>query len=408
MSQMQEQGSLSALSVQENRHTLTERVHMIQLRSNVDLLLLVNAPGVDPSNACIFETDDGVVLFDVGFRFSGPQILRELRKITDQLVRYIIYGHGHVDHAGGTQAILDEAQQRGDPRPLIVAHSNLPRRFDRYQYMSSYQNHINRIQFAIPEFLPEFAKIYIYPDVTYDVTIQFRLGGITFLLFHAMGETDDHTWMWVPEKRVAAVSDLWAWFCPIIGNPFKIQRYEIEWAEALEAIAGREPEILLPGHGLPISGMDKIRDACTTVALALRYLHDQVIAMLNQGKWPEEILHTFDWPEEFKNSPYLRPIYGHPYFIVKDILRRYHGWFDGNPTNLFPSRYADVAREMVELLGNTEILLNRARELQAREEEQLALHLVDVVIHGGSGVCRAEALGLKVNLLKFKQTMSPT
>ena len=242
MNEVEGLGSNPLTNMEPSLHQPAPGVHMLQFWSNV----------------CIFETDDGVVIFDAGFIFTGPRTVEELRKITDKPVRYIIYGHGHADHAFGTPAILDDAEKRGYPRPLIVAHSNLPVRFDRYQHMLSYHAHINRIQLAIPDKLPAFVETYIYPDLTYESSMKFTLGGQDFMLSHSRGETDDTTWMWVPDKKVVAVSDLWVWSCPNIGNPFKVQRYELEWAEGLERIAGREPEVLLPGHGPPtIIGREK-------------------------------------------------------------------------------------------------------------------------------------------------------
>jgi alkyl sulfatase BDS1-like metallo-beta-lactamase superfamily hydrolase len=357
-------------------------VHMLQLFADI----------------CFIETDEGVVVFDTGLPFDGSRIVEEIRAVTEQPVRYIIYGHGHADHAFGTWAILDDAQERGHPKPTIIAHDNLPRRFDRYQETLSYQEHINRIQFAIPENIPAFVMDYVYPDQTFSDEMVLRLGDITFELRYARGETDDTIWMWIPERKTACVTDLWVWSCPNIGNPFKVQRYTREWAEALEAIADKGPELMLPGHGPAISGAEKIEDACQTVARALRFLHDQVVDMLNQGKWQEEILHSFEWPDEFADSPYLAPIYGHPYFVVQALLRYYHGWYDGNPSHLFPSRSGEIAREVLNLVGGSEKVIERARVLAVEGFNQLALHMVDLVIDGEAKSPR-EALELKIQLL---------
>jgi len=376
-------GSMPLLNMEGGIEHFGDGVHMLQLWSNV----------------CYIETAEGVVLYDIGFQHYGPRIVEEVRAIPDKPVRYIIYGHGHADHAFGAGFVIKDAEERGRPKPIIIAHENMPKRFDRYREMLSYHEHINRIQFAIPENLPAFARKYIYPDVTYRDAMTFSLGDVTFELRYSKGETDDTTWMWVPERKLVCVSDLWVWSCPNIGNPFKVQRYEVEWADGLEAIAGKEPELLLPGHGAAITGAEKIREACTTVARAMRFLHDQVVGMLNEGKWQEEILQTFEWPEEFAQSPYLQPIYGHPYFVVQAILRRYHGWYDGNPTHLFPSSSSAIAAEMVALAGDPEKLLDRAKALSAEGKNQLALHLTDFVIDA-DGALKRDACEFKIQLLE--------
>jgi alkyl sulfatase BDS1-like metallo-beta-lactamase superfamily hydrolase len=351
------------------------------------------------SNAVLLETEEGVVLFDAGFEFYGPRIVKELRALTDKPVRYIIYGHGHADHAFGAGFVLKDAEERGHVRPVIIAHQNLPRRFDRYREMLSYHEHINRLQFSIPDNLPAFPRNYLYPDLTFAEALSFRLGQTIFELRHAQGETDDAAWLWVPERKLACLSDLWVWSCPNIGNPFKVQRYEVEWAQALETIAAHEPELLLPGHGPALAGKERIREALLTVARALRFLHREVVRMLNEGKWPEDILNGFEWPAEFADSPYLAPIYGHPRFIVQGILRRYHGWFDGNASHVFPSRSEEIAAAVVGLAGSGDKILAQARTLSAEGNTQLALHLVDFVVAAGAEP-RTEALALKAEFLE--------
>lgn len=351
------------------------------------------------ANICFVVTGDGIALFDVGLPIDGPRIVKELRSIGDVPVRYVIYGHGHADHAFATRAVLDDAEERGHPRPVIVAHENVPRRFDRYREMLPYHEHINRIQFAIPEGIPAFVQDYIYPDETYRDEMTLELGGLTLELRHACGETDDATWAWIPEKKAALVSDLWVWSCPNIGNPFKVQRYTTGWAQALEAVASRSPEVMLPGHGDPLTGADTVEEACLTVARALRCLRGQVVGMLNRGMWPDEILHSFEWPEEFARSRYLTPIYGHPYFIVQALLRQYHGWYDGNPSHVFPARSGEIAGEVLSLSGGPDSVLKRAVELAGTGRTQLALHLVDFVLQGETEG-RVEALELKAELLE--------
>ena len=49
---------------------------------------------------------------------------------------------------------------------------------------------------------------YRYPDETYRDRHVVDVGGERFELHHARGETDDHTWTWVPARRVLCCGDL--------------------------------------------------------------------------------------------------------------------------------------------------------------------------------------------------------
>ncbi len=376
-------GSQGLFSAQGEMRDFGEGLRMLQLFANVFLV----------------ESGEGVVVFDAGLPIDGQRIVGVLRSVTEAPVRYIIYGHGHADHAFGTRALLEDAEERGHPRPVIVAHENLPARFDRYRRMLPYHEHINRIQFAIPEGIPAFPWDYIYPDEVFRDRLTLRLGGLTFELRHGRGETDDHLWMWIPERGALFTSDFWVWSCPNVGNPFKVQRYALEWARALEEMAALSPRLMLPGHGAAMTGEGEIAEALGTVARALRHLDQEVVDMLNRGMWQEEILRSFRWPEEFAGSPYLAPIYGHPYFVVQALLRQYHGWYDGNPSHLFPAPSREVAEQVLDLAEGSSRVLRRARTLAEEGRVQLALHLVDFVLDAGAEP-RREALELKARLLQ--------
>lgn len=141
----------------------------------------------------------------------------------------------------------------------------------------------------------------------------------------------------------------------------------------------KEPEILIPGHGVMIEGSDEIRKNLLTVSGALRYLHDEVVKRLNQGMWYEDILHEVDLPEDLKQSAYLAPVYGCPKFVVHGILREYTGWYDGNPSNLFPPKRVEINREILNLAGKDSVL-QRARELREEGKTSMALQFVDIAL----------------------------
>lgn len=359
-------------------------------------------------NATCIETGDGLVVVDACVRQMGPRLLQQIRLLSDAPIRYVIYTHGHFDHAFGVWALLQEAAERGRPRPVIVAHSKVRERFDRYRELAGQHDHINRIQFALPpdaQVVEEAA--FVYPDVTYTDRLLLHVGDLSLELHHAMGETDDATWVWLPQRRTVCSGDLFLWSCPNIGNPFKVQRYEVEWAAALEAMAALDPEALAPGHGPAIRGAGEVRAACLDTARALRWLHNEVVRRLNAGQWAEQILaEVAALPPELAEKPYLRPIYGCPTFIVHGILRRYAGWFDGNPARLFPARTAAIAGEVLGLAGAEQVLA-RARALRGGDV-QLALHLADFVIEGGDRSCRREALKLKSELLHARADAEPS
>lgn len=337
------------------------------------------------SHVVLFKTDDGLVLFDTSLEAFGPQVVKAMRGWSDDCVRAIAYTHGHVDHVGGASAILAEAGERSHARPQVIGHENVKPRFDRYHLTTGYNRAINARQFggagrsfigagAAERFGP---AQWVEPDTAFSERLGFASGDTRFEMRHARGETDDHLWAWVPERKAVVTGDFLVWVFPNAGNPQKVQRYPLDWAAALREIAAREPELLLPAHGLPIGGKARIARVLDDVAGALESLLGQTLQMMNAGERLDTILHEVKLPMETLEKPYLRPVYDEPEFVVRNIWRQYGGWYDGNPANLKPPADAAVAREMARLAGGAEALATRAIELAHAGDLRLACHLAE-------------------------------
>jgi len=74
---------------------------------------------------------------------------------------------------------------------------------------------------------------------------------------------------------------------------------------------------------------------------------------------------------------------------VRNVWRRYGGWYDGEPDNLLPAPRAEQAREWVTLAGGLGNVLARARELAAAGDHRLACHLVEFAVLFDAGSTEA-------------------
>jgi alkyl sulfatase BDS1-like metallo-beta-lactamase superfamily hydrolase len=146
-------------------------------------------------------------------------------------------------------------------------------------------------------------------------------------------------------------------------------------------MASRDPELLLPGHGPPIVGADRVRQALDDTAAYLEALERQSLALMNQGASLDQLLAEVGPPPELLDRPYLQPVYDEPEFIVRNIWRLYGGWYDGQPSHLKPASEAAQASEIAALAGGVASLLARASELADAGELRLACHLADWAHH---------------------------
>jgi glyoxylase-like metal-dependent hydrolase (beta-lactamase superfamily II) len=313
------------------------------------------------ANVTAVRTADGLVLVDTGSAFVAGAIHDELRRWTTHRLHTAVYSHGHIDHVFGVGVFTAESAANGWPAPQVIAHEGVSRRFDRYKMTVGYNEIINQRQFGVPGL--RWPTEYRYPDHTYARELTFEVGDSTFALRHERGETDDHTVTWLAEHRVLCCGDLFIWASPNAGNPQKVQRYPLEWAAALRRMIALRPEYLLPGHGVPICGMDRVATALGDTAELLESLVSQTLTVMNGGGRLDEAIHSVVVPAHLASRPYLQPVYDEPEFIVRTIWRLYGGWWDGNPATLKPAPERALAAELAALAGGAARLAARALEL---------------------------------------------
>jgi len=322
------------------------------------------------------RTGAGLVLIDTAKPETAQQTLDVIRSWDDSPIQTVIFTHGHIDHTSGISVIDAEADRRGLPRPRIVAHRNVARRMQRYEDTHGFNSLVQGQQFNKPGYVYPIGQR--RPDEVYDDRLSLSIGGERLELFHGRGETDDATFVWLPERRVLASGDFVIWVFPNAGNPRKVQRYAAEWAAALRRMEQLEPAVLIPGHGPVVFGAERAGQMLRDGAEALEHLVRETLALLNRGATLDEILHGVEVPAEYLAKPYLLAKYDDPEFLVRGIYHFYAGWFDGNAARLKPARTAELAAELAGLAGGADKLAERALVLAGQGQARLAVQLAEL------------------------------
>ena len=355
------------------------------------------------SHSIVFRTDAGLVTFDTSNLPGSSRVVDAIRRWSTAPFHSLIYTHGHIDHVGGCGTFLKDAEAHGHPRPSIIGHENVKPRFDRYNATNGYNLAINRRQFGSvtrrgydigndERFLPVSSPD---PDVTYRDRLDLNVGGLDLELIHARGETDDHTWSWIPSHKAICSGDFLIWAFPNAGNPQKVQRYPAEWAAAMRAMADKGAELFLPAHGLPIAGRDRIRSVLTDVADALEFLVRETVTRMNEGARLDDIVHEVKLDPAYLEKPFMQPTYDEPEFVIRNIWRLYGGWYDGNPANLKPATDTTLAQEIAHLAGGADVLAERSLAL-AEDNPRLACHLAEFAVQAEPDNRRAHEIRAEV------------
>ena len=332
------------------------------------------APGVFMHAAFIntyaIRTSAGLVLVDPGFLRLSERLREALREWSTAPLHTAVYTHGHADHAFGLRAFLDAGET-----PQIIAQENCPARFRRYHLTHGWNARINQRQFSQPK--PMFPDQFDWPTLTFRDSLTQRVGETEIVYTAAKGETDDHCYVWLPEQRYLFTGDLVIWHAPNCGNPQKVQRYPAEWADALEQMAGLGAEWLFPGHGLAVQGTEAVKTLLSETAQYLRHIIAQVLERMNAGETPEDIFHAVEPHPELSTRPFLKAAYDHPKFIVRNLLRLWGGWWNGNAADLMPATWAAQAEEVASLAGGVEALVERGRALLEGGNAVMAAHVAE-------------------------------
>ncbi len=339
------------------------------------------APGVyhfySVANSVTFVCGDRLMQVDCNLDFKAKEVIKEMRQRTNLSIDSIVLTHGHVDHCLGAYHYIQDNLKRGFPRPRVIGHRNLKDRINKNKLLEGHRLATDKKQFQVELDEPD---VFVYPDVEFLDRLEVCLGHHTFLIVFGHGHTEDSLWLYNPELKVLACGDLFQWTAPNLGNPFKMQRFALENAKALEEMAAVGAEVLCPGHGPVIYGRKEIETCLLTAARYLNHIQDHVVACLNKGMILEETITCLKMPDELMNSKWLPPIYGHPVFIARGIHKRYAGYYSGHPAELFPPPYAELSGEVVGLAGGTLEVVKRARALHAAGKTELACQLAEWVV----------------------------
>src|SRR3954469_17286814 len=276
------------------------------------------------ANVGAVPTDDGLVLLDTGGMLLAQRALDDLRALSDDPVHTAIYTHGHVDHVMGGPLLGDDVE--------VVAHERVIARFERYRRSAGWNAVINARQFGLAELA--WPTEFRLPDRTFHDRLDLVVGGVRVELRHARGETDDSLYAGLLDRGALFCADYFTWSLPNAGNPQKAQRYPVEWAAALRAMAALGAEVALPGPGPPLFGADVVRRVLGETADALESLIEQVLERMNAGAALDEVLHAVRLPAPLRDRPYLRSAYDDEEFVVRAIWRTFGAWWDGDAESL--------------------------------------------------------------------------
>ena len=269
------------------------------------------------SNAVVIVNEDDAMLIDPGESPAAARMfLEDIKTITNKPVKVVIDSHYHFDHAHGNQIFGPDVMLIGHDRTYELLAGNplkgqayatqaapdlLQQRLDALkvqppptdpQQLAAQQRQIATLELRIPQ---EREVKPTPPTTTFSTRMTLHRGSREVQIYYlGRSHTDTDIVVLLPKERIVATGDMME--SQLSYTP---DGWVSEWPETLEKLAALDFDTVLPGHGAPFKGKEKIR----AYQVYLRDLYKQVMAFRQQGLSVDETAkrvdltsHAADWP----------------------------------------------------------------------------------------------------------------
>ena len=368
--------------------------HLIDTRGGKELLTPVYEDPAHRVNDFIFRsggstasynvlTDHGRIIVNTGMGYEAPHHKRVHDSVRAGPTSHIVTTQAHVDHVGGV-ALFRE------PGTVYIAQANNAAcQYDdkriqalRARTASTWFDVAGKAARKIAAENPgvPMTQDVPTPDLTFDRRLGLTVDGLRIELIAASGETIDSCIVWLPEHRIAMISNLLGPLFPHFPNLNTLRgdryRYPEAYLQTVRTLRDLQPELLITGRALPIAGAELI-DACLArLHGAVDHVHAETLRGMNEGKDISTLM------REVKLPPHLRvgQGYGKVSWGVRTIWEIYMGWFKlRSTTEIYPDERIDALAELVDTAG-VDAAVGRAHFLLGRGDAVLAIHLVEGVL----------------------------
>jgi glyoxylase-like metal-dependent hydrolase (beta-lactamase superfamily II) len=223
------------------------------------------------ANFGVVVTADSVVLIDPGASYQGARMIHDaVRSISDLPISLVINTGGQ-DHRWLGNDYFKQLGAR------IIAHESAVA-----DQQTRLQDQLLRLGGLIGDDGLAGTEP-VHADETFSDTRVLEVGGVRIELHHAgHAHTPGDSFVWLPESKILFSGDI-VYVDRMLGvGPQSAHR---SWISAFEALAAKNPVIIVPGHGQPTGLETATRDTYEYLV----FLRESVQAMLDEGRGMEDI-----------------------------------------------------------------------------------------------------------------------
>jgi len=233
-------------------------------------------------NIGVSAGDDGVFIVDDQYAPLVPKILRAIRRVSSEPIRFVINTHWHDDHMGGNKPMVEAEGS------VVIAHDNA-----RAHLIRDFDNELWGLVKAADE--------EAWPIVTFDQSVSLHLNGEeTRLVYVPDAHTDSDIVVWFKKSNVLHTGDVYAGGYPLLDWPSggTIDGFLNAYQVLYEMIDNQT--IIISGHG----GLSH-RDDLMKNYNAVREIRDRIKLMISEGMSEEDAVMarpTAEWDDDLDNG----------------------------------------------------------------------------------------------------------
>jgi cyclase len=229
-----------------------------------DLYVIHN--DIVPGNSTALITSEGVLLVDDKFDVDHNGIMEQLKKVTDQPIKYVVNTHHHADHSGGNAKMQEM-------NAVVVATEE------------ARQNMVDGKQPGLPSIaIQHHAHIY--------------LGGKNVEMYHfGRAHTNGDMVVLFPADRTLAAGDMFTFgdATPQLidyagGGSGK------EWPKTLDSALELDFDTVVPGHGVVTTKQEMAKFRDSTLKLRNR-VHDMLVQKKSRDDVSKMLQTEFHWAQ---------------------------------------------------------------------------------------------------------------
>ncbi len=369
--------------------------------------------GLDLSVMSFVEGDTGVIVIDplISKETAAAAMALYRRHRGDRKITAVIHTHSHIDHFGGVQGIVSQADVDAGVEIIVpagmvehavaenvYAGTAMGRRAG-YMYGAALaRGPQGAVGAGLGQTTSTGEATLLAPTLEITETGQTHtVDGLEIEFQMAPGtEAPSEMHFYFPKYRALCMAEnathtlhnLLTLRGAVVRDPHVWSQY---LTEAIERY-GDDAEVVFTSHHWPTWGNAEIREFLGLQRDLYGYLHDQTLRMLNQGMQGAEIAEAIQLPPALENAWHARGYYGSVSHNVKAIYQRYMGWFDGNPARLWPHAPKEQAKRYVDAIGGIDRVLELARAAFDSGDFRWAATLLDHAVFTEENNAEAKAL----------------